>query len=62
MTEINEKDYIDMVYASAMGLWGIEEAERMREHLEKTAGAVWRIGKEELHPGIEPATKLRLGK
>jgi len=62
MTEISEKDYIDMVFASAKGLWGEAEAEKMRDHVEKTAGSVWRIGKEELNPGTEPATKLRHGK
>lgn len=62
MTEISEKDYIDIVNASAKGLWGDEEAEKMREHLGKTAGSVFRIGKQELTPGIEPVTKLRLGK
>ncbi len=59
MTEISEKDYIEMVYTSAKGLWGEDEAEKMREHVKKTAGSVWRIGKEELTPGTEPATKLR---
>lgn len=62
MTAITEKDYIDIVYASAEGLWGDEEAEHMREHIEKTAGSVFRIGKQELKPGVEPATKLRHGK
>ena len=61
MTEISEKDYIEMVYASAKELWGEDEAEKMREHVEKTAGSVWRIGKEELTPGTEPATKLKHG-
>ena len=62
MTEISEKDYIDMVYASAKGLWGDEEAELMREHIKKTAGSVFRIGKEVLKPDVEPVTKLRHGK
>lgn len=62
MKEISEKDYIDMVYASAKGLWGDEEAELMREHIKKTAGSVFRIGKEELKPDVEPVTKLRHGK
>lgn len=61
MTEISEKEYVDMVYESAKNLWGEEEAEKMRDHIEKTAGAVWRIGKQELNPGTEPVTKLRLG-
>ena len=62
MTEISEKDYIEIVYASAEGFWGPEEAELMREHVEKTAGSVFRIGKIELEPGVEPVTKLRHGK
>ena len=62
MTEISEKDYIDIVIASAEGLWGDKEAEQMREHIKKTAGSVFRIGKEELKPGLEPVTKLRYGK
>ena len=61
MTEISQKDYIEMVYASARSLWGEEEAEKMREHIEKTAGAVWMIGKEELNAGVEPVTRLRHG-
>ena len=62
MTKISERDYIDMVYASAKDLWGEEAAERMRDHVEKTAGSVWRIGKQELKPGTEPVTRLRHGK
>lgn len=59
MTEITEKEYIETVIASAAQLWGDEEAKKMQDHLENTAGAVWRLGKNELTPGIEPATKLR---
>lgn len=62
MTEISQRDYIEMVYASAKSLWGEEEAEKMREHVEKTAGSVWMVGKQELNAGIEPATRLRHGK
>ncbi len=58
MTGISEKDYIEIVYSSAKSLWGNEEAEKMRDHIEKNAGAVWRTGKIELSPGIEPVTKL----
>ncbi len=59
MAEITEQDYIATVYASAETLWGEEEAKKMRDHIEKTAGAVWRLGKIELNAGLEPATKLR---
>lgn len=58
MTEISEKDYIEIVYSSAKNLWGKDEAMKMRDHIVKTAGAVWRTGKIELTPGIEPVTKL----
>lgn len=62
MTEISEKDYIDIVYTSAKALWGETEAEKMRDHIEKTAGSVWRVGKIELNPDIEPVTRLWHGK
>jgi hypothetical protein len=62
MSEISEKGYIETVYASAKGLWGEEDAEKMCDHIEKTAGSVWRIGKLELNHGVEPVTKLRHGK
>ena len=58
MTDISEKDYIEMVYSSAKNLWGEEEAEKMRDHIVNTAGAVWRTSKIELTPGIEPVIKL----
>ena len=59
MTEVSEEEYIEMVLASAVELWGDEEAEKMRDHIVKTAGAVWHIGAEGLDPSIEPATRLR---
>lgn len=62
MTEITEKEYIESTYRSAVQLWGPDEAKKMRDHIEKTAGAVWRLGKIELSPGTEPEIKLRHSK
>ena len=62
MTEISQKEYVEVVYSSAKNLWGEEEAKKMREHLVKTASSVWIIGKSNLDTMVEPATRLRHGK
>ena len=53
------KEYIEEMYNAAESLWGREDAEKMRQHIESTASAVYRVGKLELGTAIEPATKLR---
>jgi len=57
MEELNE--YIEAMYETAVNLWGREEADKMRKHIESTASAVYRVGKLELDTSIEPATRLR---
>ena len=57
MTEL--KEYIEEMYRTAESLWGREDAEKMRQHIEATASAVYRVGKLELGTEHEPATKLR---
>jgi polyhydroxyalkanoate synthesis regulator phasin len=57
MTEL--KEYIEEMYRTAESLWGQEEAEKIRQHIESTASAVYRVGKIELSTETEPVTKLR---
>ena len=57
MTELEE--YIEEMYNAAESLWGREEAEKMRQHIESTASAVYRVGQLTLDTAIEPATRLR---
>ena len=54
-----EKEYAKMMQETATILWGDIEAEKMRNHIEKTAKAVHRIAYIELREKTEPATKLR---
>ena len=57
MTEL--KEYIEEMYNATESLWGREDAEKMRHHIEATASAVYRVGKLELDTEYEPATRLR---
>ncbi len=42
-----------------MILWGEEEAEKIRNHIETTAAAVYRNAQAEITESTEPATRLR---
>lgn len=42
-------------------MWGSEEAEKFRDHIERTALAVFDVSNYPLDPEIEPVTKLRHG-
>ena len=53
------KEYVAMMLEAAENLWGREEAEKMQQHIEATASAVYRIGKLDLGTELEPATRLR---
>ena len=53
------EEYIESIIRTAESLWGREDAEKMRNHIEATATAVYKIGKIKLDTAIEPATKLR---
>ena len=58
LTHTGEKEYRESAMKTARGLWGAE-AEEMRQHIEATTGAVWRVSQAELSPMTEPVTKLR---
>jgi hypothetical protein len=60
LTDTGEKEYTESAMKTARSLWGAE-ADEMRQHIEATAGAVWRISEAELSPMTEPVTKLRHG-
>jgi len=47
------------MYRTAESLWGKEDAKKMRNHIEATASAVYRIGQLELDIVTEPAATLR---
>jgi len=57
MTDL--KEYIAEMYNAAESLWGKEDAEKMMQHIEATASAVYRVGQLEIDTAIEPATRLR---
>ena len=58
MTQTGEKEYVESAMEMARNMWG-KEAEEMRQHIEATAGAVWRVSEAELSPMTEPVTKMR---
>ena len=60
MMDNGEKQYIEKVYLTALSLWGKDTA-KMKEHIEKTATAVYRLGQVELTPDVEPVTKISRG-
>ena len=51
-------EYVRQTLETAKGIWG-EEAEKMRQQIETTAAASWRVWRTELSPMMEPATRLR---
>ena len=53
------QEYIEAMYRTAESLWGKEDAKKMRNHIEATASAVYRIGQLELDIVTEPAATLR---
>jgi len=56
-----EKEYIQMVKETAKATWGPEAAERLGEHIERTAAAVYAVSNYPLEPGVEPVTRMRPG-
>lgn len=60
MSDNEEKKYIEKVFLTAKELWG-EEAVKMREHIETTAKAVYRIKEFEITSDIEPFIKMSHG-
>ncbi|MCW4049853.1 MAG: hypothetical protein NWE89_08965 [Candidatus Bathyarchaeota archaeon] len=61
MSDDAEKDYVHMVMETAKGMWGAEEAQRIKDHVERTAKAVYAVSNYPLEPEIEPVTKMRPG-
>ena len=59
MTEEDDAgEYIRQTLETARGIWG-EEAQQMKQQIETTASAAWRVWRTELSPMTEPATRLR---
>jgi hypothetical protein len=59
LTTSGEREYIEMTMEAARDLWGEKDAEKMRQQIESTTSAVWRISQADPGPMTEPATKLR---
>jgi len=59
MTEKDDtEEYMRQTFETAKAIWE-EEAEKMRQQIETTATASWRVWRTELSPMTEPATRLR---
>ena len=59
MTEKDDtEEYMRQTFETAKAIWE-EEAEKMRQQIETTAAASWRVWRTELSPMTEPATRLR---
>ena len=56
-----EKEYIHMVKETAKAMWGPEAADRLGEHIERTAAAVYAVSNYPLEPATEPVTKMNPG-
>ena len=54
-----QREYVELMHETAMILWGQEEAEKIRNHIETTANAVYRNAEAVLPTSLEPATRLR---
>jgi hypothetical protein len=54
-----QREYVELMQETAMTLWGREEAEKIRSHIETTAKAVYRNAEAMLPASLEPATRLR---
>jgi hypothetical protein len=56
-----EREYIHMVKETAKAMWGPEAAEKIGEHIERTAAAVYAVSNYPLEPSIEPVTRMKPG-
>ena len=54
-----QREYVELMHETAMILWGAEEAEKIRNHIEATATAVFRNAEATIPTSLEPATRLR---
>ena len=55
------REYIHMVKETAKAMWGPEAAEKLGDHIERTAAAVYAVSNYPLEPGVEPVTRMRPG-
>ena len=60
MSNREEKKFIEKVVLTAKELWG-EDAIKISEHIEKTAGAMFRIREFQLTSDVEPIIKMSHG-
>lgn len=61
MSEDAEREYIHLVKETAKAMWGPEAAEKIGEHIERTAAAVYAVSNYPLGPDIEPVTRMKPG-
>lgn len=61
MSGDGEKEYIHMVKETAKAMWGPEAADRLGEHIERTAAAVYAVSNYPLEPTTEPVTRMNPG-
>jgi len=59
LSQGGERSYVQRVLESARSLWVSEDVEEFKEHITRTAQAVYRVSDYPLEPGREPVTKLR---
>ena len=60
MSDSEEKRFIEKIILSAKELWG-EDVVNISQHIEKTAGAMYRIREFELTSDVEPIIKMSHG-
>jgi hypothetical protein len=58
LSQEGEKAYIQMVLDSAKDMWGGTKVDKFRDHIERTAKAVYTLSNYPLEPVIEPITKM----
>lgn len=60
MSGDGEREYIHMVKETARAMWGVDEAQKFSDHIERTAAAVYAVSNYPLEPDAEPVTRMRL--
>ena len=61
MSGDGEREYIHMVKETAKAMWGTKAAEKLGDHIERTAAAVYAVSNYPLEPDVEPVTRMRPG-
>jgi hypothetical protein len=59
LSQGGEKSYVQRVLESARSMWGSEDVEQFKDHITRTAQAVYSVSTYPLEPEKEPVTKLR---